>query len=102
MNIIKWSCFACAEGKEKKAKQRIKVIDEEKKLIDYEMLEGSDLLEEYKYFDITIHVEPKGEIDLVTWTIEYERLSDDVKHPISMLSYFIDLTQDMETHHTSN
>lgn len=90
------------EGKEKKAKQKIKFIDEEKKLIDYEMLEGSDLLEKYKYFDVTIHVETKDNIDLVTWTVGYERLNEDVEHPISMLSYFIDLTQDMETHHISN
>lgn len=76
------------------------MIDEEKKLIDYEMLEGSDLLEKYKFFDVTIHVETKEDnIDLVTWTVGYERLNEDVEHPISMLSYFIDLTQDMETHH---
>ncbi|KAG6436664.1 hypothetical protein SASPL_101566 [Salvia splendens] len=87
------------EGKEKKAKQVIRVMDEEKKLIEYEMLEGSDLLQLYKTFDITIHVETKGNIDLVTWTLEYEMCNDDVEHPMSMLSYFIDITKDIEDHH---
>lgn len=87
-----------AEGKEKRAKQVIRFIDEEKKLIEYEMLEG-DLLVQYKTFDITIHVETKGDIDLVTWTLEYEMINEDVEHPLSMLSYFIHLTKDIETHH---
>lgn len=77
----------------------IRLMDEEKKLIDYEMLEGSDLLELYKTFDITIHVEGKGDIDLVTWTLDYEMRNDDVEHPLSMLSFFIDITKDIETHH---
>lgn len=77
----------------------IRLMDEEKKLIDYEMLEGSDLLELYTTFDITIHVEGKGDIDLVTWTLDYEMRNDDVEHPLSMLSFFIDITKDIETHH---
>ncbi|CAA0840794.1 MLP-like protein 28 [Striga hermonthica] len=86
------------DGKEKTAKQLIKSIDEEKKLMEFKMLEG-DLMEEYKDFIITIHVETKGHIDLVTWTLEYEMLDENVEHPISLLAYFIALTKDIETHH---
>ncbi|KAK4433006.1 MLP-like protein 28 [Sesamum alatum] len=86
------------DGKEKIAKQHIQTIDEEKKLIEFKMLEG-DLMEEYKTFLITLHIETKGDIDLVTWTLEYEMLNEDVEHPISLLSFFIDLTKDIETHH---
>lgn len=87
-----------ADGKEKTAKQVIQVINEEQKLIEFKMLEG-DLMELYKTFVITTHVETKGDIDLVTWTLEYEMLNEDVEHPLSLLSYFIDLTKDIETHH---
>ncbi|CAH9134213.1 unnamed protein product [Cuscuta epithymum] len=87
------------DGKEKKAKQLIQKIDEEKKLVEYKMLEG-DLMEQYKAFLITIHIETKDGIDLVTWTLDYEMPNEDVEHPISMLSYFINLTKDIETHHT--
>ncbi|KAL0315665.1 UNVERIFIED_CONTAM: Kirola, partial [Sesamum radiatum] len=85
-------------GKKKIAKQLIQTIDEEKKLIEFKMLEG-DLMEEYKNFLITLHIETKDGIDLVTWTLEYEMLNDDVGHPISLLAFFIDLTKDIETHH---
>ena len=90
------------DGKEKRAKQVIQAIDEEKRLIEFKMLEG-DLMELYKEFVITIHEEKKGDaIDLVTWTLEYEMLNEDVEHPISLLSYFIDMTKDIEAHHLSN
>ncbi|XP_073062546.1 MLP-like protein 43 [Primulina eburnea] len=86
------------DGKERTAKQVIQKIDESKKLMEFKMLEG-DLMEKYKAFLITIHVENKGGIELVTWTLEYEMLHDEVEHPISLLSYFIDITKDIETHH---
>ncbi|CAH9087673.1 unnamed protein product [Cuscuta europaea] len=90
------------EGKEKKLKDVIRKIDEEKKLVEYEVLEG-DLMELYKALTITIHVETKDDIDLATWTLEYEMLhEEDVEHPISFLSFLLDLTKDMETHHKLN
>ncbi|KAL1544893.1 kirola-like [Salvia divinorum] len=86
------------DGKVKRAKQVIQSIDEEKKLIQFKMLEG-DLMEIYKTFVITTHVETMNDIDLVTWTLEYEMLNEDVEHPISLLSFFIDITKDIESHH---
>ncbi|KAL8464717.1 hypothetical protein ACS0TY_034285 [Phlomoides rotata] len=86
------------DGKEKTAKQVIESIDEEKKSIEFKMLEG-DLMELYKTFVITIHIEMKDNIDLVTWSLEYEMLDEDVEHPVSLLSFFINLTKDIETHH---
>lgn len=75
----------------------IQSIEEEKKLIQFKMLEG-DLMELYKSFVATFHVENEGEIDLVTLTMEYEMVKEDVEHPISLLSYFIELAKDIETH----
>ncbi|XP_073157911.1 kirola-like [Henckelia pumila] len=95
-SIISWRYTH--DGKERTAKQVIQNIDEEKKLMEFKMLEG-DLMEKYKAFLITFHAENKGDIELITWTLEYEMLSDDVEHPISLLSYFIDVTKDIETHH---
>ncbi|KAL7093625.1 hypothetical protein ACP275_11G050900 [Erythranthe tilingii] len=86
------------DGKEKKAKEVIQAINEERKLMEFKMLEG-DLMELYKAFVITFHVETKNDIDLVTWTLEYEMLNEVVEHPLSLLSFFIDLTKDIETHH---
>lgn len=95
---VKFGSHVRTDGKQRKAKELVETIDEEKKLIVLRVLEG-DLLELYKDFVITSHVEKKGEdIDLVTWTLEYEMLNEDVEHPISLLSYFIDITKDMEAH----
>ncbi|KAL3625468.1 hypothetical protein CASFOL_030922 [Castilleja foliolosa] len=98
-SIISWTYTH--DGKQKIAKQLIQTINEEKKLIEFKMLEG-DLMEEYKDFLITLHVETKDNIDLVTWTLEYETLNEDVDHPISLLAYFIEVTKDIETHHAGN
>ncbi|EYU17813.1 hypothetical protein MIMGU_mgv1a014581mg [Erythranthe guttata] len=86
-------------GKDRSSKQVITAIDEEQKLIQFKSIEGDCLLEEYKDFLITIHVETKNDIDLVTWTLEYELLNEDVEHPLSLLSFFIDMTKVIETHH---
>ena len=96
-SIICWTYTH--DGKVQKGKEVIEAIDEEKKLIRFKLVEG-DLLQLYKDFTVTSHVETKGEdIDLVTWTFEYEMLNEDVGHPLDLLSYFIDLTKDMESHH---
>lgn len=63
------------------------------------MLEG-DALEIYKAFKVTIHVGTSGDIDRVTWILEYEKRNEDVEDPLTLLGLFIDLTKDIETHHT--
>jgi len=64
----------------------------------YKMLEG-DLMELYKSFIIGIHVDTNGEDNLVTWTLDYEKLNEGIPDPITLRDYFIDLTKDIETHH---
>ncbi|KAK4481232.1 hypothetical protein RD792_012115 [Penstemon davidsonii] len=93
-SIVTWS----TEGKAKFARNLIEAADEEKKMIKYKVLEG-DLMEEYKEFVATCHIETKGGIDLVTWTFEYETRNDDGEPPISLLAYFIAFTKDIENHH---
>ncbi|KAL2251172.1 UNVERIFIED_CONTAM: Kirola [Sesamum indicum] len=61
------------------------------------MLAGG-LLELYKSMLTTVHVETKGGIDFVTWTIDYELLNADNPHPISLLNFFIQLTKELEGH----
>ncbi|KAM7463430.1 hypothetical protein LguiA_031551 [Lonicera macranthoides] len=57
-SIIFWNYVH--EGKEQVAKEIIKAIDEEKKLVRFKVIEG-DLLDSYKAMAITVHVETKGE-----------------------------------------
>ncbi|KAL3831053.1 hypothetical protein ACJIZ3_019855 [Penstemon smallii] len=86
-SIIQWSYTL--DGKQQIAKQMLQDIDI--------MVEG-DLMELYKNMIITMHVETKGGVDFITWTIEYELLSADNPHPLSLLNFFFEFTKDVETH----
>ncbi|KAH7839978.1 hypothetical protein Vadar_010880 [Vaccinium darrowii] len=86
------------DGKEKTAKVIAEAIDEEKKSVTFKVVEG-DLLQLYKTFVSTVHVDTKGENNLVTWTFEYEKLSGDVEDPNTLMDFCITVTKDIETHH---
>ncbi|KAL2518770.1 MLP-like protein [Abeliophyllum distichum] len=86
------------DGKQKVAKAVIEAIDEEKRSMTFKVVEG-DLMELYKSFKGGFHVETDGDIDLVTWNLEYEKLNDDVEDPLTLLGFFIKLAKDIESHH---
>ncbi|XP_047977911.1 MLP-like protein 28 [Salvia hispanica] len=93
-SVIQWKYVL--EGKEATAKQVIEV-DDEKKQVTFKMI-GGDLLELYKNMVITYHVETKGGIDFITWTIDYELINAENPHPVALLNYFIEFTKEIEAH----
>ncbi|KAL1828968.1 hypothetical protein ACET3Z_007380 [Daucus carota] len=86
------------DGKEKVAKEIIESIDEEKKSVKFKVVEG-DLLELYKSFSLTCHVDTDGEKNLVTWTLEYEKLNESVEDPHTLMEFCLHVTKDIEAHH---
>ncbi|CAA3026915.1 kirola-like [Olea europaea subsp. europaea] len=70
-------------GKPEVAKEVIEPIDEEKRSVTFKLIEG-DLKKVLKAFKINFHVEIDGDTDLITWTLEYEKLNDDVKDPLTL------------------
>ncbi|XP_052520222.1 uncharacterized protein LOC128071376 [Budorcas taxicolor] len=80
------------------AKDIIEAIDEEKKSVTLNVIEG-DLKELYKTFLSTVHVDKHGVNNLVTWTFEYEKLNEDVPDPDTLMDFSVNLTKDIETHH---
>ncbi|MGJ2918475.1 MLP family protein, partial [Salmonella enterica subsp. enterica serovar Paratyphi A] len=95
-SVITWNYTH--NGKKQSAKDIVEAIDEETKTVTYKVIEG-DLMEQYKNFKATVHVDTKGESNLVTWTFEYEKLSEKVEDPNDLLDYVINLCKDIETHH---
>ncbi|KAH7832923.1 hypothetical protein Vadar_001355 [Vaccinium darrowii] len=95
-SVITWNYTH--NGKKQSAKDIVEAIDEETKTVTYKVIEG-DLMEQYKDFKATVHVDTKGESNLVTWTFEYEKLSEKVEDPNDLLDYVINLSKDIETHH---
>uniref|UniRef100_A0A3Q7FZ69 Bet v I/Major latex protein domain-containing protein n=1 Tax=Solanum lycopersicum TaxID=4081 RepID=A0A3Q7FZ69_SOLLC len=86
------------DGKEKVAKEVIEEIDEEKKLVKFKVI-GGDILEAYNSFYLTVHVETKGEDNLVTWILEYEKKNCNVPDPHTLMEFCLNVTKDIETHH---
>ncbi|KAL2235106.1 UNVERIFIED_CONTAM: Kirola, partial [Sesamum indicum] len=95
-SVIYWNYTH--DGKEKVAKEIIEAIDEEKKSVTFKVIEG-DLMELYKTFKLTVHVDTNGDDNLVTWTLEYEKLSEDVPDPHTLMEFCLNVTKDIEKHH---
>ncbi|PWA64306.1 kirola [Artemisia annua] len=95
-SIINWNFFH--DGKEKVAKEVIEAIDEEKRLVCFKVI-GGDILEAYKNFLITVHVDTHGEENVVTWTFHYEKLNENIPEPDSLMDFVLSVTKDIETHH---
>ncbi|KAK8627599.1 hypothetical protein V6N13_135207 [Hibiscus sabdariffa] len=95
--VVNWSYVH--DGKAKKAKEVIEAVDPEKNLITFRVVEG-DLMEEYKSFVITIQVSPKseGSGSVVHWTLEYEKLHEEIDHPETLLEFVRDVSKDIDTH----
>ncbi|KAL4569433.1 hypothetical protein LXL04_025071 [Taraxacum kok-saghyz] len=98
-SVLLWHYFH--DGKDSVVKTLIEEIDEGKKSVTFKALDG-DLLKIYKIFVVHIHVDTYGSNNLVTWTIEYEKLSPDVPDPDKLFDFFEKVTKDIETHHLNN
>ncbi|KAK1380606.1 Polyketide cyclase/dehydrase and lipid transportsuperfamily protein [Heracleum sosnowskyi] len=85
-SIVIWNYMI--DGKAKVAKDLIEVIDDEKKLIIWKVIEG-DLVELYNSFKITAHVET-------------EKPHEDVEDPHTLMDLLISVTKDIESHHLQN
>lgn len=86
------------DGKQMVAKLKVEAIDEAEKKLTSKVIEG-DLLEVFKIFLITGQVDTSGEVNFVTWTIDYEKVDENVKDPTEYLDIFLRITMDIETHH---
>lgn len=80
------------------AKEIVEVIDEANKLVKFKVIEG-DLMEIYNTFYFIVHVDTKGENNIVTWTLEYEKKNPTVPDPETLMELVIHITKDIETHH---
>ncbi|XP_059655382.1 kirola-like [Cornus florida] len=95
-SVISWKYVH--DGKEKTAKEIIEAVDDEKKSVTFKVIEG-DLTELYKSFIFIVHVDAMGESNLVTWTLEYEKLNENVPDPTTIMDFLVIMTKDIETYH---
>ncbi|RID74861.1 hypothetical protein BRARA_B01938 [Brassica rapa] len=96
-SIILWNYVH--DGEAKVAKERIEAVEPEKNLITFRVIEG-DLMKEYKSFLLTIQVTPKhgGAGSIVHWHLEYEKISDEVAHPETLLQFCVEVSKEIDEH----
>uniref|UniRef100_A0A2P2N522 Bet v I/Major latex protein domain-containing protein n=1 Tax=Rhizophora mucronata TaxID=61149 RepID=A0A2P2N522_RHIMU len=86
------------DGETKIAKEVVEAIDNAKLSVTLNVIEG-DLLKEFKSFKATIQATPKGEGSVVVhWTLEYEKLHDQIIDPHSVLQLAVDMSKDIDSH----
>ena len=89
------------DGQALLAKAILELIDEENKMIRFNVIEG-DLLKEYKYFVATYQVIPEDEEkSLVKWTFEYEKLHPSIPEPTNLMDALVRLAKQIDDHHHS-
>nr|QEH62705.1 MLP-like protein 28 [Nicotiana benthamiana] len=82
------------DGNEKTAKCVIEAIDDEEKSSTWKLI-GGDLLEVYNVFIVNLSCDDHW----ITWTLEYEKKTENTSEPITFLGHFIELNKDIEAHH---
>ncbi|RDX64233.1 MLP-like protein 31 [Mucuna pruriens] len=87
------------EGKKRSAKEKIESIDDDNKSITYSLFDG-EISESYKSLRVTLQVIDKENGGVVKWTIEYEKLKENIvaASPDSYLDFAAKVTKDIDAH----
>ncbi|KAL7599827.1 kirola [Lactuca sativa] len=84
------------EGKKKIDKAVIEAVDEEKQKIVFDVI-GGDLVEDkYKTMKVIFHTEKKGDAQVLTVTLEFEKLNTTVPYPTSFMDWFCSVLKDID------
>ncbi|EOA37830.1 hypothetical protein CARUB_v10011412mg [Capsella rubella] len=94
-SILLWKLIV--DGEPRVSKDRIEVMDMEKNMIQWRVLEGP-LKKEYKSFLKTMKVSPKhgGIGSVVKWNMKYERIHEKVPHPERLLQFFVEMIKEVD------
>ncbi|XP_059655380.1 MLP-like protein 28 [Cornus florida] len=93
-SIRRWTYVV--DGKEEYMKE-ILTIDEANKTLSVKALEGH-VMDLYKSFVGSLHVAEKGETAIAKFTIDYEKLNEDVPVPQKYIDFLVDVAKDVNAH----
>ena len=80
------------------SKEKIESVDDEKKALSYNVIEG-EILQAYKNFKASLSVAPKGDdVSLVTWRGDFEKASDEVPEPVFIKDAAVKTFKDLEAY----
>ncbi|PWA41390.1 kirola [Artemisia annua] len=86
------------DGKKQFCKKCLEALDEVNRSITYKVCDG-DLLKAYKSFKEHLRFDGKGDNNCTfTWTLEYEKMNEDVPDPDSVFEAVQSIIKYAETH----
>nr|ACU16259.1 unknown [Glycine max] len=86
------------DGKATTCLESIESIDEQNKTITYKLFSG-DIDHKYKKFKVTFQAIDKDQGGaFIKWTVEYERLAEEVDPPYGYIEYLHKCTKDIDVH----
>ncbi|GKA56672.1 Bet v I domain-containing protein [Tanacetum coccineum] len=94
-SVISWRFFH--DGKVHTAKEIIEEVDDENHKIVFKVIEG-EILQAYKTFIITFHIEEMGDKQLIIWTIDFEKVNEGIPDPTIYLDLLGACIEDMDAH----
>ncbi|GJR74166.1 Bet v I domain-containing protein [Tanacetum coccineum] len=94
-SVISWRFFH--DGKVHTAKGIIEEVDDENHKIVFKVIEG-EILQAYKTFIITFHIEEMGDKQLIIWTIDFEKVNEGIPDPTIYLDLLGACIEDMDAH----
>ena len=87
-----------SDGKVSTCKESIEAIDEQNKSITFNLYDG-DISQHYKFFKNTLQVIEKNDGSAsAKWTIEFEKINEDVETPYGYLEFLDKCSKDMDGH----
>ncbi|KAJ1425400.1 START-like domain superfamily [Sesbania bispinosa] len=87
------------DGKVITCKEKIEVLDEANKSITFSFFEG-DVEQHYKILKINLQVIDKenGPGAIAKWTVQYEKVNENVEPPYGYLNSLTNVTKDVDDH----
>ncbi|XP_042499888.1 MLP-like protein 423 [Macadamia integrifolia] len=79
------------------AMEKIESIDDENKTLIKSFFEG-DIGKMYKTYRVTMQAMSKGGKNSVKWSIEYEKVHEEVPAPTTYLDFIVKLAKDFDAH----
>ncbi|MED6195926.1 hypothetical protein PIB30_042398 [Stylosanthes scabra] len=86
------------DGKVVTCKETIEFIDEQNKTIKFNLFDG-DIGQQYKVLKLTVQeIDNSNGSVSAKWTLEYEKINDNVEAPYGYMEYFDKSTKEMDAH----
>ncbi|KAK2354340.1 hypothetical protein P8452_74736 [Trifolium repens] len=86
------------DGKVHTCLETIEEVDDQNKKIIYKLFGTDDIDTHYKQFKLILEVVDKGSHGAVKWTIEFEKVNEDVDPPNGWMDYLSKSTRDIDGH----